>query len=62
MKSWKTTFTAIAGGLSLIAVAALTWFKIITAEQAGILLGAIGSFVGVIVGLLAKDYNATGKP
>jgi len=62
MKSWKTTFVGILGLLTILIVTALLFLKIITATEAGLILGAVGSFIGTLAALLAKDYNATGKP
>jgi len=62
MKSYKTTLIGIFGALSLIIVGVLLVFSIVSVQDAMLILGGIGAFIGTILGFVSKDHNVSGKP
>jgi len=62
MKSYKTTLIGIFGALSLIIVGVLLIMSIVSVQDALLILGGIGAFIGTLLGFVSKDHDVSGKP
>lgn len=62
MKSYKTTLIGVFGALALIIVGVLLILKIVTVQDALLVLGGVGAFIGTLLGFLSKDHDVSGKP
>lgn len=59
MKGIKTTIAAFIGLLSGLGLIVALVFDAISITEFSTAIGALGAFIGIIIGFLAKDQNAT---
>jgi hypothetical protein len=60
MGNQKTTIVAAFGGVLLLALVGALIFKMIDGPTFGEAAGALGTFLGVIIGILAQDQRGRG--
>lgn len=61
-RSWKTNLVALFGCGILAIMIVLVYLKTITINDMFAGLGALGTFLTIILGFLSKDKDVTGLP
>lgn len=59
-KNWKTSLVALMGCVSLIVCLVMLFMKKIEAQDFAVAMSSIGMFIGVMIGIFAKDGDKTG--
>lgn len=59
-KNWKTSLVALMGCVSLVVCLAMLFMNKIEAQDFAVAMSSIGMFIGVMIGIFAKDGDKTG--